>query len=188
LELLFNFVFPHQLAIAENDQSVYDLSKCKKIGLQNHPMLLQSQLMIKYYQSGVDLAKSKLEPRVSICGDAVEFYNNKTTPAFNTPVGIIVTPDARGSIYETGITLSQPFFSSGGFLRLLGFYAQSVEREKNNVAAPNYTDLQLQEAIFLDIIDTYGKINWNSPPFNSGISNSIRYCNLAKRMIINQRI
>lgn len=156
--LLFNLVLPPLVAIGENDQPVYDLSTCIKSGLQNHPILLQSQLMTKYYQSGVDLAKSKLGPHISISGTALDFDNNKTITAFSTPGGIIVTKDTRGSIYGTGLTLSQPIFSSGSLLGILGFYAPSVEREKNNVAAQNFTNLQLRGVIVLDIIDTYGKI------------------------------
>lgn len=157
--VLLNFVLPCQYVMGENEQPVYDLSTCIKRGLQNHPTLLQSQYMIKYYESGTDLEKSRLGPHVSVSGAVVGFGNQKTaTTLITIPGGTIATREARGTNYVTGITASQPIFSSGSLLGLLGFYAPSVEREKNNVTSQKFTELQLRGDVILDIIDAYGKV------------------------------
>jgi len=154
---LFNVILPN--ATGEENKPVYDLLTCIKSGLQNHPTLLQSQHMIKYYRHGVDLAKSKFGPHVSVSASTVEFGNKKTAlTLITTPAGAVITQEARGTNYVTGITVSQPVFSSGSLLGLLGFYAPSVEREKNNLTSQKFTDLQLRGDVIFDIIDAYGKI------------------------------
>jgi|GEM_PF-6537491 len=154
---LFNVILPN--ATGEENKPVYDLLTCIKSGLQNHPTLLQSQHMIKYYRHGADLAKSRLGPHLSLFSSVVAFGSDKeSTSLITVPGGIISTRQAEGYNSVTGLWLSQPIYSSGSLLGFLGLYAPSVEREKSNLMSQKSTDLQFRLDVTYDIIDAYGKV------------------------------
>jgi outer membrane protein TolC len=146
-------------AIAQTDLPVYDLDMCIKKALTKHPVLIQSQNLIKFNEHGIDLAKGEFGPHLSLNSSIINYNSNQEyITIFSTTSGSIATKDKSGTDYAAGLMFTQPIYKSGSFLGLLGLYAPSVEREKENAVAQIFLYSHLRAEVTWDIIDSYGQV------------------------------
>jgi len=153
--LILVCAFYRQSAQGE-EQTIYNLPISIQSALKNHPSLTQSHYNIKYYESGIDFAKSQFGPQITLHGSLVTFESEKDfSPLLTTAGSMLITRETSGTNYVAGLTLSQPIFTEGAFF---GVRSQSVERERNNLEAQRFTDLKLQADVIYNVSDAYGKV------------------------------
>lgn len=140
----------------EDKPPVYDLSMCIESALKDHPSVRQSQYMIKYYESGIKLAKSEFGPHLFFQSSIIQFETTKGFPTLLSVQGsALISNETSGTDYVAGLSLSQSIFTNGSFF---GYSAPNTQREENNLTAQKFTDLKVQTGVVYDVIDAYGKV------------------------------